>query len=234
MRYGRRSAWQLSTSPRAWRDDHLSRGSRQARRQPREARPSRKGMRSCVACRALAERGTFVRLVCDAAGEIHVDRYLKAPGRGAHLCYSPECVDRAAKRNLFSRAFSRAVNPIGSETLSHRIQAAIAARIDDGLALAGRARHIRSGAEALKRFDDVKLLILAEDAAADGANRLIRRATACEVPWLRHGDAARLGAAVRQPRRVALGITDARTADRLSIEFSRRDRFVVAGIGNSR
>lgn len=191
-------------------------------------------MRSCIACRELAERGAFVRLVCDPAGEIHVDRYLKAPGRGAHLCYARDCVDRAAKRNLFGRAFKRAVNPVGSETLIGQILAAIAARIDDALALAGRARQIRSGAEALKRFDDVKLLILAEDAAADGATKLTRRATACEVPWIRHGDAARLGAAVGHARRVALGITDARAAERLALEFSRRDRFVVAGIGNSR
>lgn len=191
-------------------------------------------MRSCVACRELAERGVFVRLVCDPAGELHVDRYLKAPGRGAHLCYARDCIERAAKRNLFGRAFKRPVNPIGFETLSERVMTAVTARIDDALALAGRARQVRSGAEALKRLDDVKLLILAEDAAADSATRLTRRASACEVPWVSYGDAARLGAAVGQPRRVALGVTDVHTAERLALEFARRDRIVVAGIGNSR
>lgn len=191
-------------------------------------------MRSCIACRLLAERGTFVRLVCDADGEIHVDRFLKAPGRGAHLCYAQACIDKVAQRNLFGRAFKRAVKPQNADTLRAAIDAAISARIADTLALVGRARAVRSGAEALKRFDDVRLLILAHDAAADSANRLIRRAEACEVRWVRHGDAAQLGAVVNQPRRVALGITDPRAATRLALEFERRDRIGVAACGVSR
>lgn len=191
-------------------------------------------MRSCIACRAVAERGGLVRLVCDADGGIHVDRFLKAPGRGAHLCYARDCIERAAERNLFGRAFKRAITPMTPDTLGQRIEAAVAARIDDALALAGRARAARSGAEALKRLGGVELLILADDAAADGASRLIRRAEACEVPWVRHGDAARLGAAVGHARRVALGITDVGLARRLQEEFERRDRIVVAACGVSR
>lgn len=191
-------------------------------------------MRSCIACRTLAERGALVRFVCDADGEIHVDRFLKAPGRGAHLCYAQSCIQKVAQRNLFGRAFKRAVKSQTADILTARIDAAISARIADTLALAGRARSIRSGAEALKRFNDVRFLILAHDAAADGANRLIRRAEACAVKWIRHGDAALLGAVVNQPRRVALGITDPRVAERLALEFERRDRIGVAVCGVSR
>ena len=115
------------------------------RRTPRVARPSTKGLRSCLGCRERFERDTLIRVVCDPTGLVLVDRYLKAPGRGAHLCYSRACIDNAIKRRAFGRAFEGAVQPVDAETLVAAAMLSIETRLEDALALARRAGFVRSG-----------------------------------------------------------------------------------------
>lgn len=203
---------------------------RSSRREPREARPSSKGMRSCIACRGRFPRADLIRVVCDPQGQVLVDRFLKAPGRGAHLCYAAECLENAVRRRAFGRAFKRAVTPVEAEALVNEVREAIDGRLFDALALARRAGHTRAGLDVLEReMRNVSLLVLASDVAEGSRNRLERsaRANGCAV-WAFPGDRASLGRLLGKPHRVAVGITDETTAETVRNELERRARILVA------
>lgn len=60
-------------------------------------------IRTCLGCRATAERGDLVRIVAvDGRAVVDVDKAL--PGRGAHLHDDAGCLARALKRRAFRRA----------------------------------------------------------------------------------------------------------------------------------
>lgn len=199
------------------------------RRTPRVARPSTKGLRSCLGCRGRFERAEMIRVVCDPDGQVLVDRYLKAPGRGAHLCHDRSCIEAAVKRRAFGRAFDRPVAQVEVEPLRAAVLAAIEARLEDALALARRAGFVRSGTDVLERdMARVSVLVMATDAAPASADRLARRAHALGVPVVVHADRGRLGHSQGQDARIAVGITDAGLARRVLEEVDRRHRVSVA------
>lgn len=62
-------------------------------------------MRQCIGCREMRPKKELVRVVKSPEGEISLDFRGKAPGRGAYLCPSCECLKRAIKVKAFERAF---------------------------------------------------------------------------------------------------------------------------------
>lgn len=205
-------------------------GDPNGRKVTRQAGPSRRGMRSCIGCRVRFERDALARLVCSPEGQVVVDRYLKAPGRGAHLCYDRACLESAVKRRAFGRAFKRGVEPVTVERLAEDLLIAIERRVIDGLALGRRAGQILSGTDVLLRqFRKVRLLVLATDVAENTADRLTRAAGASGCPVVIYGDATQLGATQGKLSRVALGVTSAPLAHHLREELERRSRVLVAG-----
>lgn len=67
-------------------------------------------LRMCVACRALKEKRGMLRIVKTADGKIFIDFSSKAPGRGAYICNSPECVKKLKRQRLLNKIFSCAVD----------------------------------------------------------------------------------------------------------------------------
>ena len=63
-------------------------------------------MRQCVGCREMKAKKELVRVVRSPEGEISLDFRGKAPGRGAYLCRSSECLKRAVKSRALERALS--------------------------------------------------------------------------------------------------------------------------------
>lgn len=61
-------------------------------------------MRMCVGCREMKPKKELLRIVKPPEGEIHFDRVGKAPGRGAYICSSQECLARAVKQKQLERA----------------------------------------------------------------------------------------------------------------------------------
>ena len=66
-------------------------------------------MRMCVGCREMKPKRELVRIVKSPAGEMSVDRVGKAPGRGAYLCPSLQCLRRARKAKALEHALETAV-----------------------------------------------------------------------------------------------------------------------------
>ena len=61
-------------------------------------------MRMCVGCREMKEKRSLLRIVKPTEGAISFDRVGKAPGRGAYICRSKECLQRAVKQRQLERA----------------------------------------------------------------------------------------------------------------------------------
>ena len=61
-------------------------------------------MRMCVGCREMKEKRQLLRIVRSPENVISFDRVGKAPGRGAYVCRSQECLTKAGKQKQLERA----------------------------------------------------------------------------------------------------------------------------------
>ena len=61
-------------------------------------------VRTCIGCRTRAETSTLLRVVAQG-GEVVPDPSATLPGRGAWVHPTVQCVELAARRRAFGRAF---------------------------------------------------------------------------------------------------------------------------------
>ncbi|NCB05019.1 MAG: YlxR family protein [Clostridia bacterium] len=66
--------------------------------------PKKQPVRQCVACREKREKRDLARVVRTPEGAVVYDARGKAPGRGAYLCKSTACLERALKSRALQRA----------------------------------------------------------------------------------------------------------------------------------
>lgn len=66
--------------------------------------PKKTPMRMCVACRQMRPKKELVRIVRTPEGDVRLDTAGRANGRGAYLCASTECLNRAVKTRALERA----------------------------------------------------------------------------------------------------------------------------------
>jgi len=76
-----------------------------------------KPFRMCIACRNRAEKAHLLRLVRTADGKIDIDPEQRKPGRGAYLCFSRSCVNKAMKQGQPSRHLHADPSPDFLQTL---------------------------------------------------------------------------------------------------------------------
>jgi predicted RNA-binding protein YlxR (DUF448 family) len=67
--------------------------------------PKKTPIRMCIACREMKPKREMLRVVKSPEGEISLDFKGKAPGRGAYICGSEECVKNCIKRKIFNKVF---------------------------------------------------------------------------------------------------------------------------------
>ena len=63
----------------------------------------------CVGCREMKTKTELIRVVKAPEGEVSLDLGGKKPGRGAYICNSVICFNRANKSRALSRAFGAAI-----------------------------------------------------------------------------------------------------------------------------
>ena len=62
-------------------------------------------MRQCLGCREHKPKKELVRVVHAPDGQVSLDLTGKANGRGAYVCRSAQCLQKAVKSKALSRAF---------------------------------------------------------------------------------------------------------------------------------
>ena len=66
-------------------------------------------MRQCIGCREMKEKNSLIRVIRTPEGEFLTDTTGKKNGRGAYLCPSAECFQKAVKSKGFERALRMAI-----------------------------------------------------------------------------------------------------------------------------
>lgn len=66
--------------------------------------------RTCIGCRQIKLKKELIRIVKDKEGNILIDKSGKANGRGAYICDSAECLEKAIKTKALERTFETQIN----------------------------------------------------------------------------------------------------------------------------
>ena len=78
-------------------------------------------LRMCTACREMKDKKHLLRIVKGKEEGIRVDITGKAPGRGAYICKSADCFEKARKQKQLERAFKTAISDSIYESLKEEI-----------------------------------------------------------------------------------------------------------------
>ena len=79
-------------------------------------------MRMCTACREMRAKKELLRVVRTAEGTLVFDATGKQNGRGAYLCRSAACLERALKTRALERALEAPVNDVLKAALKTEIE----------------------------------------------------------------------------------------------------------------
>ena len=80
-------------------------------------------MRMCVGCREMQPKKSLIRVVRSPEGEISMDATGRKPGRGAYVCRSAACLQKALKQKQLERAFSCTLGAETHQALMDALQA---------------------------------------------------------------------------------------------------------------
>ena len=69
-------------------------------------KPKEIPMRMCLGCNEMKPKKELIRVVKSPEGEISLDFTGKKSGRGAYICRSVECFNKARKGRRLEKAFS--------------------------------------------------------------------------------------------------------------------------------
>lgn len=74
-------------------------------------------MRMCVACREMKPKKELIRVVRTPEGEIVADETGRKNGRGAYLCRSETCLNKALKIRALDRALEQPLTEAAVDAL---------------------------------------------------------------------------------------------------------------------
>ena len=78
-------------------------------------------MRQCIGCGSMKEKRELIRVVSTPEGEIALDRSGRMNGRGAYICPTQECLEKAVRNKGLNRSFKMAVSSDVTERLRQEI-----------------------------------------------------------------------------------------------------------------
>ena len=80
--------------------------------------------RQCLGCREMKPKPELVRVVRSPEGSVSVDLRGKAPGRGAYVCRSVDCLKKALRSKALSRSLGVEIPPEIYEVLTAQMEEA--------------------------------------------------------------------------------------------------------------
>lgn len=66
--------------------------------------------RTCIGCKEVKIKKELIRIVKNKENQIFVDKTGKANGRGAYICESIECLEKAIKTKALERGFETQIS----------------------------------------------------------------------------------------------------------------------------
>lgn len=202
------------------------------RNPPNEDRHS--PIRKCIISGEHGTRAQLIRLALGPDGNVAPDLFAKAPGRGAWIGVTSEELQKAQAKGklagLLKRAFKTDKVELADDVAGW-IERGLEKAFLDRLGLEARAGHLILGAEkidAAARSGQVRLLLHASDASADGSGK---RDQAWRVGEEKEGsgeggiklpvDRDALSAALGRQNAVHVALIDQKAADRVMHHLGR-------------
>ena len=84
--------------------------------------PKRIPQRQCLGCREMKPKPELVRVVRSPEGTVSLDLRGKAPGRGAYVCRSADCLKKALRSKAISRALNTEIPPEIYDELTRQME----------------------------------------------------------------------------------------------------------------
>lgn len=66
--------------------------------------------RTCIGCNSQKNKNELIRIVKNKDGDISIDRTGKANGRGAYICDSIDCLEKAIKSKRLNKIFETTIS----------------------------------------------------------------------------------------------------------------------------
>ena len=79
-------------------------------------------MRQCIGCGEMKSKKEMMRVLKNAEGEISLDTTGKKNGRGAYLCSSRECLQKAIKSKGLERSFQMKIPQEVYDTITREFE----------------------------------------------------------------------------------------------------------------
>lgn len=80
-------------------------------------------MRKCIGCNEMKMKKEMMRVIRTPENEIVLDTTGKKNGRGAYLCFSRECLEKAVKNRGLERSLKTAIPREVLESLERELEA---------------------------------------------------------------------------------------------------------------
>lgn len=79
-------------------------------------------MRKCIGCQEMKNKKELMRILRTTDGEVVIDTTGKKNGRGAYLCFSQECFEKAVKSKGLDRSLKITIPKSVYESLKEEIE----------------------------------------------------------------------------------------------------------------
>lgn len=86
-------------------------------------KPKKIPMRMCLGCGEMKPKKELIRIVKSAEGDISLDFTGKKNGRGAYICRSCECFEKARKVRRLEKTFSCRIDESIYEVMADELRA---------------------------------------------------------------------------------------------------------------
>ena len=185
--------------------------------------------RRCIVTGEVLPEANLVRFVVGPENEIVPDVAAKLPGRGIWVGATRATLEKALRKNLFSKAARMSVK--ARADLVDRVEAQLKARMLSDLGLARRAGQLVLGFDNVLRALSAKhppvALIEARDGAEDGRRKLLAAGRARELSpsVIDCFTVQELSLALGRENVVHGGLLPGRLAERLTLDAARLDGF---------
>ena len=129
--------------------------------------------RKCIVSGESQPKGGLIRFVVGPDNSVVPDVAGKLPGRGMYVAADREAIEKAARKNLFSRAAKAQVTV--PEGLTDLVEALVLRRVIDSLSMARKAGQAVMGLEKVKEWlvnGKARVLIQASDGSEREKSRL--------------------------------------------------------------
>lgn len=185
--------------------------------------------RRCIATGEICDRSSLLRFVVSPSGELVPDLAARLPGRGLWLTPRRVILEKAVASRLFARAARQPVS--APPDLADRVEALLAQRCRDAIALARRSGRAVAGLEKVReavRSGKAELLLVALDGAEGGRRKI--RSVGCGLPLVSVLTGVEMGAVFGREHVVNVAVCERRLSSRLIADAEKIVGFRVGAV----